>query len=139
MLAWFTERGYRDVQKMQEDCGSRRSVHLSMIWRTVLCVAVLSAASTAALASPPETPSAGTPPSRPAWCQAGWACIPTRELAAATEHLIDLEERIALLRAKRHHALGVHVTCGIGIAGVVDKDYRLRLPPAGYCGVGYGW
>lgn len=78
---------------------------------------------------------------RPAWCVSGYECLPTHEIVAATEHLIDLEETIGVLRAKaKGHRLGWHAGCGPGATLVVDADWNTKVLPAPlFCGGVYGW
>jgi hypothetical protein len=97
---------------------------------SILCLATLAIAGDA-----PSTPNT---PTRPSWCQAGYECITRSELSRATIRLIDLQEENARLRAKAKRVTW-HLTCGLGIAGVVTSNFDAKLTPAGYCGIGYGF
>lgn len=98
----------------------RRIAALCMV--ILLYVIVSSAASLAA-----ET-------ERPDWCRKGWVCVPAEEMSEDTIYKINLREELAIAKAKNSR-FGWSVGCGVGIAAVVDEDYDLSAPPAGFCGV----
>jgi hypothetical protein len=75
----------------------------------------------------------------PEWCRAGFRCITIRDYAAMTLIKIDLETEVSVLKAKRKRALGIHATCGLGVAVVATEDWNAKAAPAGYCGIGYGF
>lgn len=102
---------------------------------TFLAIAALCILSPATLAAAGDAPKSGE---RPPWCQKGYECVPTKELADATVRLIRLEKQLALMKAQRH-LLGWHLTCGLGMAVVANEKFDARGLPAGYCGVGFGW
>lgn len=69
---------------------------------------------------------------RPAWCQKGWECIPTKEIAADTEYHLNLQEKL-LAYSARARRFGWTVGPGIGVAGVVDSDLTVHwVPTAGF-------
>ena len=67
-------------------------------------------------------------------CPRGLVCFSIKEAAKIDRKLAELDR---LKRTKR--LLGIHVTCGIGIAGIATDKFDLKAAPAGFCGVGYGW
>lgn len=81
---------------------------------------------------------AASPSPRPAWCQKGWACVPTEEIAADAEYHLDLREQINTYRA-RAKRFGWTVGPGIGAAGVVDENLDVHwVPTAGFFLI-FGW
>ena len=103
--------------------------------RPALTIALLALCATAAAASSKDAIDLSP---NPQWCRAGYRCLSLKDFAAMTLLKVQLEDQIGVLKSKRH-LLGLHLTCGLGVAGIVDADYNARLLPAGYCGVGYGW
>ena len=103
--------------------------------RAVLTIASLALCATAAAAAPKDAVDLSPNPS---WCQAGYRCLSLKDFAAMTLLKVQLEDQIGVLKSRRH-LLGFHLTCGLGVAGIVDADYDAKLLPAGYCGVGWGF
>lgn len=83
-----------------------------------------------------DSPAAGT--ARPDWCLKGWQCIPSAELVDDTLYKIDLREKLAIAQAKNRRT-GWDLGCGLGLAFVVDADYGVNTPPAGFCGVTFAF
>lgn len=77
----------------------------------------------------------------PEWCRPGYRCLQLKDYASMTLMYVKTQdERDALrLRVKAGRSLRMHLTCGLGVAGVIDTDYNAKLLPAGYCGLGWGW
>ncbi len=71
---------------------------------------------------------------RPDWCRKGWVCVTVEEMSEDTIYKINLREQLAILKAKNSR-FGWSVGCGVGIAAVIDEDYDVSAPPAGFCGV----
>ena len=79
---------------------------------------------------------------RPAWCREGWQCKPVKgwqcvtsaEMVDDTLYKIDLEEKLGYALSKNRRT-GWDAGCGVGVAAIVDVDYDVRIPPAGFCGL----
>ena len=76
-------------------------------------------------------------PKRPAWCQPGYVCVPTAEIAADAEYHLDLREQIAKYMGSSRR-FGLTIGFGLGVGGVVDDDFNVRYVPTGGCFLVYG-
>lgn len=76
-------------------------------------------------------------PKRPAWCQQGYVCVPTAEIAADAEYHLDLREQIAKYRGSSRR-FGLTIGFGLGVGGVVDKDFGVQYVPTGGLFLVYG-
>src|SRR5262245_50509058 len=106
-----------------------RSVNLALATLIMLACATVSPA----LANDAED----APPTSPTWCQKGWTCVPTSWLAERVARVWELRGELEREKAK-HKRLGFTLGCGVGVAGVVDKDFNVQIVPAGTCGILYG-
>ena len=68
----------------------------------LLAGVLLLALTTGAFAASTES----SPTPRPDWCHQGWQCLPTAELAEATEEIWLLRAENESLRFKARHAIG---------------------------------
>ena len=73
----------------------------------------------------------------PKWCKEGYVCITTDEMAERTAVIWELraERTVLKMRARR---FGFTAGCGVGVAGVIDREWDTRAAPAVACGVFYG-
>src|SRR3990167_10966987 len=68
-----------------------------------------------------------------------YVCLSIQEAAKIRIDQIDLEEEIAILRARKKK-LGFHFGCGIGVGATVNAEWDAKLAPVpGFCGAIYGW
>ncbi len=75
---------------------------------------------------------------RPDWCRKGWICVTAEEISEDTIYKINLREELAILKAKNSRT-GWDLGCGVGVAFVIDEDYNVNAPPAGFCGVTFAF
>ena len=73
---------------------------------------------------------AAAEPDRPAWCLPGYECVKTSEMTANTVLLIDLREKLREAKAVGRR-WGWSVGPGIGVSGVVDRNYDVSYIPGG--------
>jgi len=78
------------------------------------------------------------PVKRPLWCQPGWECLPTAELANAAIMTLNLRIELAKAQAKNRH-FGWTIGPGFGVGGVVDKDFHVQYVPTGGVYAVFGW
>ena len=71
---------------------------------------------------------------RPDWCRKVWICVTAEEISEDTIYKINLREELAVAKAKSSR-MGWDLGCGVGVAVVIDEDYNVNAPPAGFCGV----
>lgn len=111
-----------------------RSRESSWTLCVLICIFSIATASTSAIAAPPS----GVPVGRPDWCRPGYECIPTADLADATEQLIRLRTDLAAAKAKVRH-WGLTAGFNLGVGAVTDENFRTHIVPTGGFGISYGW
>ena len=74
---------------------------------------------------------------RPGWCQSGYVCVPTIEIAEDAEYHYELQLAIVDLK-RRARRVGCVVGVGGGVSGVVTEDWSLNAAPAAHIGITCG-
>src|SRR2546426_10492245 len=95
-------------------------------WLVAICGAI-AVSFTLSRAAESSAPVAST---RPDWCRPGYVCITREDLAKDTMYHYDLQDQVAKYRS-RANLLGWTVGPGLGIAGIVDRNYQVSYIPTG--------